>query len=40
MPSLEEFIESLMQEKTKLIDMGKIKGSKAQALAVKNGSSH
>jgi hypothetical protein len=38
MPSLEEFIESLTQEKTKLINMGKIKGPKAHALIVKYGS--
>jgi hypothetical protein len=40
MPSLESFIKSLMQEQTKLINMGKIKGSKAHALVVKDGSSH
>jgi hypothetical protein len=39
-PSLEAFIESLTQEQTKLINMGKIKGSKAYALAVKDGRSH
>jgi hypothetical protein len=38
MPSLEEFIESLTQEQTKLINMGKIKGPKAHALTVKYGS--
>jgi hypothetical protein len=38
MPSLEEFIESLTQEKTKLINMGKIKGPKAHALTVQYGS--
>jgi hypothetical protein len=34
MPSLEDFIESLTQEKTKLINMGKIKGPKAHALTM------
>ena len=29
-PSLEEFIESLTQEKTKLINMGAIKGPRVQ----------
>jgi hypothetical protein len=38
MPSLEYFIESLTQEKTKLINMGKIKGPKAHALIVQDGS--
>jgi hypothetical protein len=38
MPSLEEFIESLTQEQTKLINMGKIKGPKAHALTVQDGS--
>jgi hypothetical protein len=38
MPSLEDFIESLTQEKTKLINMGKIKGPNAHALIVKYGS--
>jgi hypothetical protein len=38
MASLEEFIESLTQEQTKLINMGKIKGLKAHALSVKDGS--
>jgi hypothetical protein len=37
-PSLEEFIKSLTQEKTKLINMGKIKGPKAHALNVKDSS--
>jgi hypothetical protein len=36
MPSLEDFIESLTQEKTKLINMGKIKGPKAHALTVQD----
>ena len=36
MPSLEEFIESLTQEHTKLINMGKIKGPKVHALTVKD----
>jgi hypothetical protein len=40
MPSLEEFIKSLTQEQTKLINMGKIKGPKAHALTVKDGSGH
>jgi hypothetical protein len=34
MTSLEEFIESLTQEKTKLVNMGKIKGPKEYALTV------
>ena len=38
MPSLEDFIKSLTQEKTKLINMGKIKGPKAHALTVQYGS--
>jgi hypothetical protein len=37
-PSLEEFIESLTQEKTKLINMGKIKGPKVHAITVQYGS--
>jgi hypothetical protein len=37
MPSLEEFIESLTQEKTKIINMGKMKGPKAYALTVQDG---
>jgi hypothetical protein len=37
MPSLEEFIESLTQEKIKLINMGKIKGPKAHELTVQDG---
>jgi hypothetical protein len=36
MPSLEEFIKSLTQEKTKRIIMGKIKGPKLHALTVKD----
>jgi hypothetical protein len=36
-PSLEDFIESLTQEKAKLIDMGKIKGPKAHALTMQDG---
>jgi hypothetical protein len=35
--SLEEFIESITQEKIKLINMGKIKGPKAHALTVQDG---
>jgi hypothetical protein len=38
MPSLDDFIESLTQEKTKLIDMGKIKGPKAHELTMQDGS--
>jgi hypothetical protein len=34
MPSLEDFIKSLTQEKTKLINMGTIKGPRAHALTV------
>jgi hypothetical protein len=40
MPSLEAFIESLTEEKNKLINMGKIKCPKVHALAVKDGSDH
>jgi hypothetical protein len=40
MPSLEAFIESLTQEKNKLINMGKIKGPKVHALTVHDGSGH
>jgi hypothetical protein len=36
MPSLKDFIESLTQEKIKLINMGKIKGPKVHALTVKD----
>jgi hypothetical protein len=38
MPSLEDIIESLTQEKTKLINMGTIKGPRAHALTVHDGS--
>jgi hypothetical protein len=38
MPFLEDFIESLTQKKTKLINMGKIKGPKVHALTVQDGS--
>jgi hypothetical protein len=38
MPSLDDFIESLKQEKTKLINMGTIKGPRAHALIVHDGS--
>ena len=38
MPTLDAFIESLSQEQDKLINMGKIKGSKAHALTVHDGS--
>jgi hypothetical protein len=38
MPSLEEFIESLTQEQTKLVNMGKVKGPKVHALTMKYGS--
>jgi hypothetical protein len=37
-PSLEDFIETLTQEQTKFINMGKIKGPKAHALIVQDGS--
>jgi hypothetical protein len=39
MPSLEDFIESLTQEKTKIINMGTIKGPRAHALVVHDGCS-
>jgi hypothetical protein len=38
MPSLEDFIKSLTQEKTKLINMGTIKVPRAHALTVHDGS--
>jgi hypothetical protein len=38
MPSLEDFIESLTKEQTKLINMGTIKGPRAHALTVHDGS--
>jgi hypothetical protein len=38
MASLEDFIESLTQEKTKLINMGTIKGPRAHALTVHDAS--
>ena len=38
MPTLNSFIESLTREQDKLISMGKIKGSKAHALDVHDGS--
>jgi hypothetical protein len=37
-PSLKEFIKSMTQKKTKIINMGEIKGPKAHALNVKYGS--
>jgi hypothetical protein len=37
MPSLEDFIESLIQEQTKLINMGTIKGPRVHALTVHDG---
>ena len=37
MPSLKDFIESLTQEKTMLINMGTIKGPRAHALTVHDG---
>jgi hypothetical protein len=37
MAYLEDFIESLTQEQTKLIDMGTIKGPRAHALTVHDG---
>jgi hypothetical protein len=40
MPSLEEFIESLTQEQTNPIKMGKIKGPKVHALTVQDGNDH
>ena len=38
MPSLEDFIKSLTQEQTKLVNMGTIKGPRARALIVRDGS--
>jgi hypothetical protein len=38
MPSLEDFIESLTQEQTKLINMGTIKVPRAHALTMHDGS--
>ena len=38
MPSLEDFIESLTQEQTKLINMDTIKGPRVHALTVHDGS--
>jgi hypothetical protein len=38
MPSLEDFIECLTQEKTKLINMGTIKGPRAHEITVHHGS--
>jgi hypothetical protein len=38
MPSLEDFIESLTQDQTKLINMSTIKGPRAHALTVHDGS--
>ena len=38
MPSLEDLIESFTQEKTKIINMEKIKGPRAHALTVHYGS--
>jgi hypothetical protein len=38
MTSLEDFIESLTQEQTKLINMGTIKGPRVHALSVHDGS--
>jgi hypothetical protein len=40
MPSLDDFIESLTQEKNKFINMGKIKRPKVHALTLQDGSSH
>ena len=37
MPSLEDFMEYLTQEQTKLINMGKIKGPKAHEFTVQDG---
>jgi hypothetical protein len=36
-PSLEDFVESLTQEKTKIINMGTIKGPRLHALTVHDG---
>jgi hypothetical protein len=38
MPSLEDFVESLTQEKNKLINMGTIKGPRVHAIIVHDGS--
>jgi hypothetical protein len=38
MPSLEDFIESMTQEKIKLINMGTINGPRAHALTMHDGS--
>jgi hypothetical protein len=38
MPSLEDFIESLTQEQTKLINMGTVKGPREHALTMHDGS--
>ena len=38
MPSLEDFIESLTQEQTKLINMGTIKGPRVHTLTLHDGS--
>jgi hypothetical protein len=38
MPSLEDFIESLTQKQTKLINMGTIKGPREHALTMHDGS--
>jgi hypothetical protein len=38
MPSIEDFIEALTQEKTKLINMGTIKAPKAHEITMKYGS--
>jgi hypothetical protein len=40
MPSIEVFIESLMPEQKNLMNIGKIKGPKAYALAVQDCSNH
>ena len=37
MPSLDDFIESLTQEKTNIINMGTIKGPRAHALIMHDG---
>jgi hypothetical protein len=37
MPSLEDFIESMTQEQTKLINMGTIKGPRAHVIVVHDG---
>jgi hypothetical protein len=40
MPTLAQFIESLTQEQTKLIQMGLMKDPKSHALTMHNGKGH